>query len=116
MKPGDLVLSLNGEPVLNRAQIGDVLFDEKPDQIQMTILRNDQQRTFTLYPRLPERRPAEIEWPMLGLVWDEFGGIVFEEQYGVGCSRHCQVVIGNENLHDSKSRNNALIEDVLAID
>lgn len=73
MKPGDLVIAMNGEPVLNRLEIGDLLYDQKPDSIQLTVLRGQQLLDFSLRPRLPERRPAEIETPMLGIVWDEFG-------------------------------------------
>ncbi|MFT5469148.1 MAG: regulator of sigma E protease [Verrucomicrobiales bacterium] len=73
MEIGDLVVAMNGEPVLNRLQIGDFLYNENPESVQLTFLRGDQTRTVTLRPRLPEKRPAEVERPMVGLVWDEFG-------------------------------------------
>lgn len=73
MKPGDLVVAINGEPVLNRLQISDYIHDQNPTSLQLTYLRDDEQRTVTLRPRLPEKRPAEVETPMLGLIWDEFG-------------------------------------------
>lgn len=70
---GDLVVAINGSPLLNRLQIGDLLYDEKPETVELTLLRGDQRRVVTLRPRLPERRPKELETPMLGMVWDEFG-------------------------------------------
>ncbi|MEM7015602.1 MAG: RIP metalloprotease RseP, partial [Verrucomicrobiota bacterium] len=73
IEPGDLVVGINGDPILNRLQIGDVIAEQKPTELQLTILRGDQRETVTLRPRLPEKRPEGMDIPMLGMVWDEFG-------------------------------------------
>jgi regulator of sigma E protease len=65
---GDQLLTLNGQPLFYRFQLSDTLQTSKDQPIELGILRKGEQKTVTITPRLPDKRPEAFDQYMLGIM------------------------------------------------
>ena len=99
IKPGDVVLSVNGEPITFRAQLRDAIVKHPAQPITIAIVRNGQRLDIQA---VPEKR-GENGWLGIGLADDtksvkpglaeaigmsvkknvEFGGLIFQTVWGL---------------------------------
>lgn len=71
---GDLILALNGKEVVHRIQVGEFVKDLAGEEtITVTIGRDGETRDITVHPRIPEKRPDYLDYPIMGITWDNFG-------------------------------------------
>ena len=73
LQAGDLILQVNGAPVYNRAQISAVVKAAAGQPVQLLLRRGQEEKTLSVTPRLPDKRPADITNPMLGVAWHATG-------------------------------------------
>ncbi|MCB1086392.1 MAG: site-2 protease family protein [Verrucomicrobiae bacterium] len=74
LKPGDLILAIDGTPTLHSMQVSDYARKKKEgDAIRLMIERDGNSSEVAVYPRLPEKRPKELDYPLMGIAWDTFG-------------------------------------------
>jgi len=99
IKPGDVVLAVNGEPITFRIQLRDAIFKRPQQQITVDVLRNGQR---VQVHAVPERR-GEGGWLGIGLADEtksikpgpveavtmslkrnvEYGGLIFQTVWGL---------------------------------
>lgn len=76
LKPGDLILAMDGKPALHRILIGEYVRElQDGATVQIQADRDGKTMDFTVNPRIPEKRPTKPEYnvPMMGIEWDQFG-------------------------------------------
>lgn len=73
LEAGDKLLTINGQPLYFRLQVSDAVQASKGQPIELGVLRKGEQKTVTITPRLPDKRPEEFEQYMLGVVWHATG-------------------------------------------
>jgi regulator of sigma E protease len=99
IKPGDVVLAVNNEPITFRSQLRDAIVKHPGQEITITVLRNGQRLEIQA---VPEKR-GDIGWLGIGLADDsksikpgfveaigmsfkknlEFGGLIFQTVWGL---------------------------------
>ena len=99
IKPGDVVLAVNNEPITFRSQLRDAIVKHPGQEIAITVLRNGQRLEIQA---VPEKR-GDIGWLGIGLADDsksikpgfveaigmsfkknlEFGGLIFQTVWGL---------------------------------
>lgn len=62
LQPGDRILEIDGSPVSSPALMSRYIRDSEGKAVQLTILRNNQQFTLTLRPRLFEGEGEQQRW------------------------------------------------------
>lgn len=73
IQKNDLVLKVDGQDVLGRIQFSDYLQANPGKTVKILIDRKGETVEAALSPRLPDKRPADFERPMVGIVWDSQG-------------------------------------------
>lgn len=69
LEPDDQLLTVNGQPVYFSLQISDAIKAAKNQPLELGILRNGEQKTVTVTPRLPDKRPENFEHFLIGVEW-----------------------------------------------
>ncbi|MES2594719.1 MAG: RIP metalloprotease RseP [Verrucomicrobiota bacterium] len=75
MKAGDELLSVDNIPLIHRYQLADYVKAGGGKTMQMVIRRDGSELPVTLTPRVPDKRPAEWNQFMIGVVWHDTGAI-----------------------------------------
>ncbi|NNE90870.1 MAG: PDZ domain-containing protein [Verrucomicrobiales bacterium] len=72
---GDILLEMNGIPVIHRVQVGNYVENGGGEPVEFLIERDGKEMTLTATPRKPETRPEDgnYDHPMVGIQWDQFG-------------------------------------------
>lgn len=80
LQANDELLSVDGQPLLHRAQLADYIESHGGQAIQLVVRRSDapgsetsKELTLALTPRLPDKRPADWKEPKAGMVWHATG-------------------------------------------
>lgn len=79
LQANDELLSVDGQPILHRAQLADYIESHGGQTLQITIRRQEKgseetkESTVALTPRLPDKRPADWKDPKAGIVWHATG-------------------------------------------
>ncbi len=73
LQSGDQILAVNGAPLYHRAQLSQAVLQSQGQSLRLGILRDKQEQTVTVTPRLPDERPADFDTPLIGVVWHATG-------------------------------------------
>jgi len=70
VQPNDLIQAVNGEILRHPVQLGEYIKANPDKPLELTILRGKETLKLTATPRLPDKRPADYEGKMVGILWD----------------------------------------------
>ncbi len=76
LEKGDLILSANGDPLINRTDLGKILTAAAGQPVTLAIQRGNETRDVTLVPEIPEGDNdyrIGIVWSQGGIEWDPDG-------------------------------------------
>ncbi len=73
IKPNDLVVKANGIELMSNGSLGDVIRDNAGKPVTLGIDRGGKAIEISVQPSLPDQRPATLDQPLIGIIWDMDG-------------------------------------------
>lgn len=70
LRPNDLVTKANGIDLVSSGTLSDIIRENSGKPVTLTIERAGKEIEVTVKPSLPDERPASLEQPLIGIIWD----------------------------------------------
>ena len=74
LKPGDLIVSVNGQPVRLYPEVSEFIQNHQGEELKLGILRDGKKSEVAVTPEVP----IGGDHPRIGIVWGDSDGIVFD--------------------------------------